>query len=140
MVSGNRYAHSKFGYVNDGDDFVFSHGTPTAAMPATGRVEYGGEAVVGQNGNVTIADADFVADFGAKTLQGSISHDSSRSTYAFNPIAINASITDNHFASADNAAVSSRGRFYGDNAAELGGIFYDRSQEISGSFGAHKGN
>lgn len=137
IVSGTRYVNSKFGYITEGQkDYIFSHGAPTANMPASGRVEYDGDALIGKAGSVSVADADFVADFGQKTLTGSITRDS-QSTFAFNPIAINATISGNTFA-ANNGAITSSGYFYGNNAAEIGGVFSDSSQGIAGSFGARK--
>ena len=49
IVSGSRYANSKFGYLNDGSkDYIFSQGAPTATMPTTGVVKYSGAAAVGR--------------------------------------------------------------------------------------------
>lgn len=135
IVSGFKYPNSKFGYINEGnEDYIFSHGALTANMPTSGRVKYDGDAIIGRAGAVTVGDADFVADFGAKTLMGKIERES-ESTFPFNPVYLNATISGNSFASAPGA-VSARGHFYGPNAAELGGIFHDANQQIGGSFGA----
>ena len=140
IVSGSRYANSKFGYLNDGSkDYIFSQGVPTATMPTTGVVKYSGAAAVGQAAVADSALANFSADFGAKTLTGSISQNAS-SAVDFKPVNISAGIEGNTFSSKADAAVKTTGGFYGDNAHELGGIFQDSAQAISGSFGAVRSN
>ncbi|MDO4777900.1 MAG: transferrin-binding protein-like solute binding protein [Cardiobacteriaceae bacterium] len=134
VVSGSKYAYSKFGHVNDGETRIFSHGVLTTQMPAMGRVEYEGDSTIAQGSMVAIGDSDFVADFGQKTLVGYLTQED-RSPVIFNPIYINATITGNSFATAPGSTTA-RGYFYGPNAAELGGVFSDSSQQISGSFGA----
>jgi len=140
IVSGTRYANSKFGYLNDGSkDYIFSQGVPTATMPTTGVVKYSGAAAVGQAAVADSALANFSADFGAKTLTGNISQNAS-SAVDFKPVNISAGIEGNTFSSKADAAVKTIGGFYGDNAHELGGIFQDSAQAISGSFGAVRSN
>lgn len=78
-------------------------------------------------------------DFGAKTLTGKITQNA-QSNLKFNPIDIAASINGNHFSSKDDATVKTTGSFYGDNARELGGIFQDSTQVLSGSYGAIRTN
>lgn len=134
VVSGSKFANSKFGYITEGnEDYIFSHGAFTANMPTTGRVKYDGDAIIGRAGAVTTGDADFVADFGAKTLTGKIERDGKG--FAFSPIHINATINGNGFATGAGP-VTAGGNFYGPNAAELGGVFRDANQQLSGSFGA----
>ena len=58
----------------------------------------------------------------------------------FKPVNISAGIEGNTFSSKADAAVKTTGGFYGDNAHELGGIFQDSAQAISGSFGAVRSN
>ena len=140
VVSGSNYKNSKFGYVNDGtDDYIFSQGALTANMPASGVVKYSGAAAVGRAAVVDTAVANFSADFGAKTLTGKITQNA-QSNLKFNPIDIAASINGNHFSSKDDATVKTTGSFYGDNARELGGIFQDSTQVLSGSYGAIRTN
>ena len=140
IVSGSRYANSKFGYLNDGSkDYIFSQGAPTATMPTTGVVKYSGAAAVGRAAVADSAVANFSADFGAKTLTGSITQNAS-SAVEFKPVNINAGIEGNTFSSKADAAVKTTGGFYGENAHELGGIFQDSAQAISGSFGAVRSN
>lgn len=133
IVSGYKYPNSKFGYITEGnEDYIFSHGALTTNMPTSGRVKYDGDAIIARAGAVTTGDADFVADFGAKTLTGKI--DDSKG-FAFSPVHIHATINGNSFITGAGP-VNAGGNFYGPNAAELGGVFNDASQELSGSFGA----
>lgn len=133
IVSGYKYPNSKFGYITEGnEDYIFSHGALTTNMPTSGRVKYDGDAIIARAGITTTGDADFVADFGAKTLTGKI--DDSKG-FAFNPVHIHATISGNSFITGAGP-VNAGGNFYGPNAAELGGVFNDASQELSGSFGA----
>ena len=96
--------------------------------------QYVGQAAFVRNGDAGTGDTRFTADFAAKTLNGTITSKSSSVT--FTPVNINATINGNSFATANGAAVSSGGHFYGDNARELGGLFSDTVQRLSGSFGA----
>jgi lipoprotein len=137
LVSGRNYQYSKFGYINDGsDDYIFSQGELTTNVPSSGVVYYKGVAAVGRAANASGGVSAFTADFGQKTLTGNIVQDSG--VEDFKTINIAAKINGNSFSSYPNAAVKTTGHFYGDNAAELGGIFQDSTQSISGSFGARR--
>ena len=103
-------------------------------MPGSGIAQYVGQAAFVRNGDAGTGDTRFTADFAAKTLNGTITSKSSSVT--FTPVNINATINGNSFATANGAAVSSGGHFYGDDARELGGLFSDTVQRLSGSFGA----
>ena len=139
IASGSDYANSRFGYIDENgtETYIFSHGSLTTNMPNSGRVKYDGDAAIAKAGVASVADADFVADFASKRLTGSITTDD-ESRFAFNHIMIDAAISGNGFASAAAANVRTTGHFYGNNAIELGGVFYDANQQISGSFGARK--
>ena len=140
IVSGSNYANSKFGYLNDGNnDYIFSQGAYTTNMPTSGTVTYQGDAAVGRSAVANTAISSFTADFGKKTLTGSITQ-AARSDVQFQPVNINATINGNAFSTADNATVRSTGHFYGDNAREVGGVFHDSSQSLVGSFGAIRSN
>ncbi|MFC0036025.1 transferrin-binding protein-like solute binding protein [Cardiobacterium valvarum] len=54
------------------------------------------------------------------------------SNIQFNPICLIATING----STNSAGVNTAGHSYGDNARELGGIFHDSTQNLSGSYGA----
>lgn len=140
IVSGSRYANSKFGYINNGnEDYIFSQGAYTTNMPASGTVTYQGDAAVGRSAVGNTAVSNFTADFGQKTLKGSITQTPDSNVH-FQPVNINATINGNAFSTADNATVRSTGHFYGDNAREVGGVFHDSSQSLVGSFGAIRSN
>ena len=140
IVSGTRYANSKFGYINDGnEDYVFSQGAYTSNMPSTGTVTYRGDAAIGRSAVADTAVSNFTADFGQKTLKGSITQNPG-SDVQFQPVNISATISGNAFSTTDNATVRSTGHFYGDKANEVGGVFHDSSQSLVGSFGAIRSN
>lgn len=135
VVSNFDYQNSRYGYIKSGnEDYIFSQGTPTARMPGSGIAQYVGQAAFVHNGEAGTGDTRFTADFAAKTLNGTIT--SKDHSVTFTPVTINATINGNSFATANGAAVSSGGHFYGDNARELGGLFSDTVQRLSGSFGA----
>ena len=141
IVSGSNYANSRFGYVNlggnDSQSQLFSVGNITQNMPTSGNAKYVGSAAVAVNGDVGVAKAHFSANFGQKTLVGSISKEDN-GRLDFKPIDISATISGQGFATTGTGSVQSAGHFYGDDARELGGLFSDSSQNASGSFGAIK--
>ena len=141
LVSGHNYRNSRFGYItHDNTDYIFSQGAFTTNMPNQGIVEYDGDAAVGRNGVAGVADADFTVNFGNKTVSGRIKAERD-SNIQFNPIYLTATINGSHFSGSTNSAgVSTAGHFYGDNARELGGIFHDSTQNLSGSYGAVRDN
>ena len=104
-------------------------------MPSNGIVRYVGHAALGRTAIGAVADADIVADFGQKTLRGQISQIAS-SRFDFSQINFNATISGNSFSG--DGAVKANGNFYGNNAAEVGGIFHDTTQNLYGSFGARR--
>lgn len=136
IASGSNFANSRFGYINEGDkDYIFSHGVLTTNMPTSGVAKYDGNAAVGRSAVGAAANASFTADFGQKTFTGKITK-AEKSYIDFNPIDINATISGNSFSG--DGAVKSNGNFYGNNAAEVGGIFHDTTQNLYGSFGAKR--
>ena len=136
-ISGTRYA-SRFGYINEGNnDYIFSLGERTTNMPSSGSASYSGEGIVGRAANAETATAKITADFGQKTVKGELTQTpSDRSTFTFNPVSFNATINGNSFSG--DGAVKANGNFYGNNAAEVGGIFHDTTQNLYGSFGAKR--
>ncbi|MDO4643213.1 MAG: transferrin-binding protein-like solute binding protein [Cardiobacteriaceae bacterium] len=134
IVSNFDYNNSRYGYIKKGnEDFIFTQGVLTTNMPSSGVAKYSGHAAVVHHGEADDAIADFTSDFAARTLEGVIKPDDEQT---FSPSSIHAKINGNSFATPSGASVSSAGYFYGDNAHELGGIFSDTSQQLSGSFGA----
>ena len=106
-------------------------------MPTSGSASYSGEGIVGRAANAETATAKITADFGQKTVKGELTQTpSDRSTFTFNPVSFNATINGNSFSG--DGAVKANGNFYGNNAAEVGGIFHDTTQNLYGSFGAKR--
>lgn len=153
-----KYQDVRFGLVEsrglEEQDYVFYNGNPTKTMPTSGTASYTGNALIDFDGEVypnveyklntlgrdddfIFGDARFTADFGNKSLSGSLT-----SQY-IEPVNIQASITDNSFnGTAKSASFSTtanvEGKFYGVNAKELGGMFIDSESRATwgGVFGA----
>lgn len=153
-----KYQDVRFGLVEsqglEEQDYFFYNGNPTKTMPTSGTASYTGNALIDFDGEVypnveyklntlgrdddfIFGDARFTADFGNKSLSGSLT-----SQY-IEPVNIQASITDNSFnGTAKSASFSTtanvEGKFYGVNAKELGGMFIDSESRATwgGVFGA----
>jgi uncharacterized protein HI_0973 len=109
------------------DDILFYNGIPTQNMPVTGLASYKGDSIILSDDIDDDSDEDAVAgqssfdvNFGAKTLSGSITANNVPT------INISANISGNSF---EGTAKSTKltdgaveGKFYGDNAVELGGL------------------
>lgn len=139
----------RFGVVESGPNYtsyIFVNGNPTKTMPTSGVANYTGKAVVTGNSK-QFSDEDylfgtskFTADFGAKTLNGTLNIDKLK------PISVQANISGNNFkGSASSSEFSTKadvaGKFYGEKAKELGGVFKDGSaigdkKSWGGAFGA----
>lgn len=165
-VSGTDNRDNYFGYlVNAGNSTsrhitIFSQRRLTENIPTGGSAEYKGEAVLGWGEWLTTGHARLSADFAAKTLHGRIESEArtighqvadaysgatrprqpryQTETIHFNPVIIDARIDGNAFSTGADSIVRSKDHFYGEGAAEVGGIFHDSSQDVSGSFGAQK--
>lgn len=111
------------------DDILFYNGIPTQNMPVTGLASYKGDSIIsGENieadreSDIDAAkgQSSFDVNFGAKTLSGSITANNAPT------INISANISGNSF---EGTAKSTKltdgaveGKFYGNNAVELGGL------------------
>ena len=109
------------------DDILFYNGIPTQNMPVTGLASYKGDSIILSDDIGDDSDEDaargqssFDVNFGAKTLSGSITADNAPT------INISANISGNSF---EGTAKSTKltdgaveGKFYGNNAVELGGL------------------
>ncbi|MFA9487337.1 MULTISPECIES: Slam-dependent surface lipoprotein [unclassified Mannheimia] len=137
------YSDVKFGAYEGGEDgnaYFFHNGNPTKDMPTAGTASYSGHVIIaGQTEHFEDEDylkghSQFTADFSNKKLSGTLNVDTMK------PINVNANISNNNFtgtASSSDFAKSASvdGKFYGDNAKELGGVFTD-NESWAGSFGA----
>lgn len=110
-------------------DILFYNGAPTQNMPVTGLASYKGDSIIsGENieadreSDIDVAkgQSSFDVNFGAKTLSGSITANNVPT------INISANISGNSF---EGTAKSTKltdgaveGKFYGNNAVELGGL------------------
>lgn len=130
----NGYNETRFGAVRNGTQAyqVFYHGNNTDynEMPQTGSASYLGKALISDGNTLnTNAEARIQANFSNKTLSGTLSDKA-------NSISIQANIRGTTFYSSPNAAVETKGSFFGKNAREVGGIFYENATGKFGAFGA----
>lgn len=122
-------AYTRYGYVRqstNGEAYLFAQGTPTATMPTTGTATYKGNGVHFANGSNNIVPASFNVDYGNKKLAGTVGNTTLTGT-----------ITGNTFAGT-NKGISTKGQFYGANAAELGGTYRNADGSVAGAYGAKK--
>lgn len=138
-----KYSDMRFGAYEGGENdnaYFFHNGNATKNMPTTGVANYKGEVIIaGQTAHFDDEDyltgsSQFTADFANKKLSGTLNVDSMK------PINVDATISNNDFtgkASSGDFATSAKvdGKFYGDKAKELSGVF-DDGKSWSGAFGA----
>lgn len=131
--------HAKYGFIIDWKnaiDYLFYQGekTPTANMPTAGIANYTGQSlyICGDcDDEVVQGTSKFTADFGKKTLTGSISNEQAK-------VALSATISGNTFSGTNGAGTETRGAFFGDKAQEISGIFNNDDKDFAGAFGATK--
>ena len=128
-VCCGKYANVRMGVSSSNGptekDILFYNGAPTQNMPVTGLASYKGDSIISSDDISDDSDAvagqsSFDVDFGAKTLSGSITANNVPT------INISANISGNSF---EGTAKSTKltdgaveGKFYGNNAVELGGL------------------
>lgn len=128
-VCCGKYANVRIGVsLSNGPtekDILFYNGIPTQNMPVTGLASYKGDSIIlsddiGDDSDEVAGQSSFDVDFGAKTLSGSITANNVPT------INISANISGNSF---EGTAKSTKltdgaveGKFYGNNALELGGL------------------
>ena len=153
VVSGNYLSHMRFGSYTDVNHnnnpnsnpaYVFALGsvTPQADMPKSGKATYAGLALASPIGGGVYEEgtSTFNVDFGTKKLNGSVS------VGRWNPVSLTAKIDGNQFSGTSTDGVKTSGRFYGPQAAEMGGVFNGEvpapvgggTFKWIGSFGAKK--
>lgn len=139
------YSYTRFGrsqiIQNDKEtENVFGYGELTALndMPTNGTAKYVGHALYGHknsDGWSSNAKSQFDVNYGARKITGQITDPKLPTVH------VEGSILANGFAGVKNG-VQMQGRFFGPQAAELGGTFHkgidDASAELMGSFGAKK--
>lgn len=128
-VCCGKYANVRMGVsLSNGPtekDILFYNGIPTQNMPVTGLASYKGDSIIssddiGDDSDAVYGQSSFDVNFGAKTLSGSITANNMPT------INISANISGNSF---EGTAKSTKltdgaveGKFYGNNAVELGGL------------------
>ncbi len=128
-VCCGKYANVRMGVsLSNGPtekDILFYNGAPTQNMPVTGLASYKGDSIIlsddiSDDSDEVAGQSSFDVDFGAKTLSGSITANNAPT------INVSANISGNSF---EGTAKSTKltdgaveGKFYGNNAVELGGL------------------
>lgn len=125
------------------EDILFYNGNPTKSMPSSGVATYRGDSVISADTD-KLPDEDYVkgsstftADFGNKKLTGTISAGN------VNVVTVDAKISGNGFAGTAksdllNSQGTAEGKFYGENAKELGGLVKANNNSWNGTFAAKK--
>lgn len=134
--SGNALSYMRYGYIADTAKNVsptlFAQGIATASdkVPTTGKATYNGTAV---DNNKVSYNARFDVNYTAKILGGTLSPQNNPSAKMINLTAV---IKGNTFTGKSDYTTT--GQFYGPNAEELGGVFKNHDDSLSGAFGAKK--
>lgn len=123
----------------NGEDVVFYTGNATQSMPNNGVATYKGYAAIRDASGLHTASAEntavFTADFAAKKLTGSFTADSKT-------VNVDAAIDGNGFSGTANSAQlgqgKAEGKFYGNNAKELGGLAQGNDNSWSAVFAAQQ--
>ena len=141
------YSNVRFGAIESQDpsqdDIFFYNGYPTTSMPSSSVVTYRGDSIISADTD-KLPDEDylkgsstFTADFGNKKLTGTISAGN------VDVVTVDAKISGNGFAGTAKSALlnsqgSAEGKFYGENAKELGGLVKANDNSWGGTFAAKK--
>lgn len=141
------YSDVRFGAIESQDpsqdDMFFYNGYPTTSMPSSGVVTYRGDSIISADTD-KLPDEDYLkgsssfsADFGNKKLTGTLRTDNK------DVVKINANISGNGFsgtAKSDllNSQGKAEGKFYGENAKELGGSAKANDNSWGAAFAAKK--
>ena len=141
------YSNVRFGAIESQDasqnDIFFYNGYPTTSIPSSGVVTYRGDSIITADTD-KLPDEDYVkgsstftADFGNKKLTGTISAGN------VNVVTVDANISGNGFAGTAksdllNSQGTAEGKFYGENAKELGGLVKANDNSWGGAFAAKK--
>ncbi|WP_201593024.1 transferrin-binding protein-like solute binding protein [Psychrobacter sp. Pi2-51] len=99
-----------------------------------GKANYEGVATYAEGGKIAVdGTSKFDVDFVAKSVKGELE-------FADKQVDINATISNNTFASEQGAAVNTVGGFYGKGASLLGGVYERETKDnyIKGTYGASK--
>ena len=141
------YSNVRFGAIESQDpsqdDILFYNGYPTTSMPSSGVASYVGDSIITADTD-KLPDEDYVegsssftADFGNKKLAGTISAGN------VDVVKIDANISGNGFSGTAksellNSQGTAEGKFYGENAKELGGLVKANDNSWGAAFAAKK--
>ena len=141
------YSNVRFGAIESQDpsqdDMFFYNGYPTTSMPSSGVVTYRGDSIISADTD-KLPDEDYLkgsssfsADFGNKKLTGTLS------THNKDVVKIDANISGNGFSGTAksellNSQGKAEGKFYGENAKELGGSAKANDNSWGAAFAAKK--
>lgn len=133
----NGYANTRFGVMKNATGaytaFYQGNNTEYENMPQSGSAVYTGSAVISDGTTVnTNVEAHVKADFSVKQLNGALVENNTKL------MGIHANIRGSSFYSPEGAAVATQGSFFGANAEEVGGVFYEQSSGKRGAFAAKK--
>lgn len=141
---GGQNQNIRWGLVADKDlkyKYLIADGiNPTKNMPASGTVTYvgGGVHAYASNGDAvdkTVpTEATFSVNFEDKSLNGVLKPKEDRT---LQDIQVSAKIEGNRF-SGVTSGTQTEGRFYGNNASELAGNYFNNNEKYLGVFGAQK--
>lgn len=129
--AGKAFQHLRFGYIKNGQNgtpALFSQGIISQDMPTQGMARYEGFATHINQGEPTIKNASFTVNYSDKHIIGTVGD-----------IDIGGTITGNQFGGKRSNGFSTQGYFYGNQAIELGGTYQNDTGDISGAFGAKRG-
>ena len=146
-VCCGKYTNVRIGTIGNieagQEDIFFYNGNPTKSMPSSGVVPYRGDSVISADSD-KLPDEDYIkgsstftADFGNKKLTGTISAGN------VEVVTVDAKISGNSFAGTAksdllNSQGTAEGKFYGENAKELGGLVKANDNSWGGAFAAKK--
>ena len=135
VLIGKHLANARYGWVAKTEGlpadsmYFFAQGKPSPALSA-GKFSYTGHSVFSHqdlDGKMLTGTSRFDVDFGSKKLEGTIS----AGKYSV-PVA--ATIQSNGNFAGEKNGVISKGAFYGKDAAELAGTFYQNKNSKLGDF------
>lgn len=141
------YSNVRFGAIESQDpsqdDILFYNGYPTTSMPSSGVASYRGDSIISADTDKLLDEdylkgsSSFTADFGNKKLTGTLS------THNKDVVKIDANISGNGFSGTAksellNSQGKAEGKFYGENAKELGGSAKANDNSWGAAFAAKK--
>lgn len=132
VLIGKHLANARYGWIakTEADSmYFFAQGKPSPALNA-GKFSYTGHSVFSHqdlDGKMLTGTSRFDVDFGSKKLTGTIS----AGQYS---VPIFANIQSNGNFAGEKNGVISKGAFYGKDAAELAGTFYQNKNSKLGDF------